>query len=207
MILQAGLFIIGIILLYFGAELLVRGSARLARSFGMSALVVGLTVVAIGTSAPELVVSVLAAVRGQTNLTVGNVVGSNISNIALILGISALIYPIGVRGRLLSRGIPLMIAASVAFALLVMDGGLGRPGGLLLVVGLVACCAAATRNCRRSRRSSNRTRTPGIAVRERSRGCGTAGCQQWGWCCWRLARICSSARRLYSRATSGCQSS
>jgi cation:H+ antiporter len=129
MILQAGLFIIGIILLYFGAELLVRGSARLARSFGMSALVVGLTVVAIGTS---------AAVRGQTNLTVGNVVGSNISNIALILGISALIYPIGVRGRLLSRGIPLMIAASVAFALLVMDGGLGRPGGLLLVVGLVA---------------------------------------------------------------------
>jgi cation:H+ antiporter len=138
MILQAGLFVIGIGLLYFGAEWLVRGSARLARSFGMSALVVGLTVVAIGTSAPELVVSVLAAARGQTNLTVGNVVGSNISNIALILGVSALIYPIGIRGRLLSRGIPLMIAASVAFVLLVLDGGLGRGGGVLLIAGLVA---------------------------------------------------------------------
>jgi cation:H+ antiporter len=107
MIAQILAFLAGIVLLYFGAEWLVRGASRLARSFGMSALVVGLTVVAIGTSAPELVVSVLAVLRGQTDMTVGNVVGSNISNIALILGASAIVYPIAIQGRLLSRGIPL----------------------------------------------------------------------------------------------------
>jgi cation:H+ antiporter len=137
MLIQIASFIVGIALLYFGAEWLVRGAARLARSFGVSALVVGLTVVAVGTSAPELVVSVLAVLRGQADMTVGNVIGSNISNIALILGISALIYPIAVRARLLSRGIPLMIAATILLALLVRDGWLGRSGGLVLVVALV----------------------------------------------------------------------
>jgi cation:H+ antiporter len=138
MLLQVGSFLAGIVILYFGAEWLVRGAARLARSFGMSALVVGLTVVAIGTSMPELVVSILAVMRGQVDMTVGNVVGSNISNIALILGISALIYPITVRAKLLSRGIPLMIGASFALTFLVLNGSIGRSGGLLLVVGLIA---------------------------------------------------------------------
>jgi cation:H+ antiporter len=131
-------FLLGIVALYFGAEWLVRGASRLARSFGMSALVVGLTVVAVGTSAPELVVSMLAASRGQVDLTVGNVIGSNISNIALILGISALIYPIAMQSRLVARGIPLMILATLAFAVLILDGGLGRLGGALLLAGLVA---------------------------------------------------------------------
>jgi cation:H+ antiporter len=130
-------FGIGIAVLYFGAEWLVRGASRLARAFGMSALVVGLTVVSFGTSAPELVVSLLAAFRGQPDMTVGNVIGSNVSNIALILGVSALIYPIAIKGRLLSRGIPLMIAASLGLTLLVVDGSLGRAGGILLLVGLV----------------------------------------------------------------------
>jgi cation:H+ antiporter len=130
-------FLGGIAILYFGAEWLVRGAARLARSFGMSALVVGLTVVAIGTSAPELVVSILAVLRGRADMTVGNVVGSNISNIALILGASALIYPIRIQGRLLSRGIPLMIAASLALAVLVVDGRLGRAGGVFLLLALI----------------------------------------------------------------------
>jgi cation:H+ antiporter len=137
MIVQISAFLAGIVLLYFGAEWLVRGASRLARSFGMSALVVGLTVVAIGTSAPELVVSLLAVLRGQTDMTVGNVVGSNISNIALILGASAIIYPIAIQGRLLSRGIPLMILATILLWLLVRDGSLGRTGGLLLVLALV----------------------------------------------------------------------
>ncbi|HSJ24874.1 MAG TPA: calcium/sodium antiporter [Longimicrobiales bacterium] len=137
MLLQGGLFAVGIVILYFGAEWLVRGAGRLARSFGMSALVVGLTVVAIGTSAPELVVSILAVLRGQADLTVGNVIGSNISNIALILGISAVIYPIAVRARLLSRGIPLMIAATLIFTFMVRDGWLGRAGGGILLLALV----------------------------------------------------------------------
>lgn len=143
---QVAAFIAGIVILYFGAEWLVRGASRLARSFGLSALVVGLTVVAIGTSAPELVVSVLAVLRGQVDMTVGNVVGSNISNIALILGISAVIYPITVRARLLSRGIPLMIGASFALSVLVMNGRIGRVGGLFLVAGLVAYFAYLLRS-------------------------------------------------------------
>jgi cation:H+ antiporter len=138
MILHLLAFLGGIVLLYFGAEWLVRGASRLARSFGLSALVVGLTVVAVGTSAPELVVSVLAAMRDQVDMTVGNVIGSNISNIALILGISAMIYPIAMQSRLVSRGIPLMILATIAFAVLVIDGRLGRGGGALLLAGLVA---------------------------------------------------------------------
>jgi cation:H+ antiporter len=146
MLMQFGSFIVGIGILYFGAEWLVRGAARLARSYGMSALVVGLTVVAIGTSAPELVVSVLAVVRGQVDMTVGNVIGSNISNIALILGVSAVIHPIAIRGRLISRGIPLMIGASFLFAVLVLDGGLGRAAGLLLVGGLIAYFAYLLRS-------------------------------------------------------------
>lgn len=137
MAMQIVAFVIGIVILYFGAEWLVRGASRLARSFGMSALVVGLTVVAIGTSAPELVVSILAVLRGRADMTVGNVVGSNISNIALILGASALIYPIRIQGRLLSRGIPLMIVASIALAALVVDGWLGRAGGAFLLLALI----------------------------------------------------------------------
>lgn len=129
--------LLGIVALYFGAEWLVRGASRLARSFGLSALVVGLTVVAIGTSAPELVVSILAVARGQVDMTVGNVIGSNISNIALILGVSALIYPIAMRSTLLKRGIPLMILASGVLMVMVLDGSLGRGGGVILVVALV----------------------------------------------------------------------
>jgi len=131
-------FVLGILALYFGAEWLVRGAARLARSFGLSALVVGLTVVAIGTSTPELLVSLLAASRGQVDMTVGNVVGSNISNIVLVLGVSAVIYPISIRTELVGRGVPLMILATVGFTFLVLDGHLGRPGGALLLLGLVA---------------------------------------------------------------------
>jgi cation:H+ antiporter len=133
---QILLFAAGIVILYFGAESLVRGAARLARSFGMSPLVVGLTVVAFGTSAPELVVSLLAALRGQPDMTVGNVIGSNISNVALILGVSALVYPVAVKAKLLSRGIPLMILATTGLALLAVDGTIGREGGVLLLAGM-----------------------------------------------------------------------
>jgi cation:H+ antiporter len=141
--------VLGIVALYFGAEWLVRGAARLARSFGMSALVVGLTVVAVGTSAPELVVSILAVSRGQVDMTVGNVVGSNISNIALILGVSALIYPIAMRSTLLKRGIPLMLLASALLVALVLNGSLGRVEGGVLVVGLVAYFWYLIRSCRK----------------------------------------------------------
>lgn len=137
MALQAVLFLVGIVALYFGAEWLVRGASTLARSFGVGPLVVGLTVVSLGTSAPELIVSVLAARRGQSDIAVGNVVGSNIGNIALVLAASALVYPLAVQARLVTREIPIMVGATV-FAGWLALGGYSRLDGALLLGALVA---------------------------------------------------------------------
>jgi cation:H+ antiporter len=138
MIIQALLFVLGLVGLYFGAEWLVRGAARLARAIGISALVIGLTIVALGTSAPELIVSVLASARGQGDLAVGNVVGSNISNIALILGLGALIYPIRVEMRLLRRELPVMIIAALALWILAIDGSIGRVEATGMLIAFTA---------------------------------------------------------------------
>ena len=135
MILNATLFVIGIVGLYYGAEWLVRGSARMARRHGVSPLVVGLTVVAFGSSAPELLVGVVASLQGQSEIVLGNVVGSNILNIALILGISALVSPMKAELRLLSREAPLMVAVSMIVAIMMVDGWLGRIDGVLLLGG------------------------------------------------------------------------
>jgi cation:H+ antiporter len=128
----------GLVLLYFGAEWLVRGAASLALRFGLTPLVVGLTVVAFGTSAPELVVSVGSALEGRGGLAIGNVVGSNIVNVALILGLSVLIRPALVKTQLLRLDVPLMIGASVLLFVLLLDGMLNRVEGVFLFAGLVA---------------------------------------------------------------------
>jgi cation:H+ antiporter len=131
------LFIAGIILLVWGADLLVRGAAHLAAAAGISPLVIGLTVVAIGTSAPELAVSLRAALVGQTDLTLGNIVGSNIANILLILGVAAMVAPLLVSPQLLRREIPAMIGVSLLLWLLASDGSLSQFDGILLLVLLV----------------------------------------------------------------------
>jgi len=128
----------GLVLLYFGAEWLVRGAASLALRFGLTPLVVGLTVVAFGTSAPELVVSVGSALEGRGGLAIGNVVGSNIVNVALILGLSVLIRPALVKTQLLRLDVPLMIAASALLFVLLLDGVLNRVEGAFLFAGLIA---------------------------------------------------------------------
>jgi len=121
-----------------GAELLVRGAARLAAAFGISPLVVGLTVVAFGTSAPELAVSTRAALAGQADIAFGNVVGSNIFNVLFILGLSALIAPLAVDRKLVRLDVPIMIGVSVLFLLLGLDGRIGRlEGTALVILGLV----------------------------------------------------------------------
>ncbi len=122
--------VIGLTLLVLGAEALVRGAASLALRLGITPLVVGLTVVAFGTSAPELAVSVAAAVRGSGDLVVGNVVGSNIANIALILGISAMLFPIAVKGVVIKREAPVMIVVAALLPILALIGHTG-PGGSL----------------------------------------------------------------------------
>lgn len=131
----------GVLALFAGAEALVRGSSALARRAGISPLVVGLTVVAFGTSAPELVVSVRAALAGSGDVALGNVVGSNIANVGLILGLAALTRPLLVQARVIRLDAPLTVAASIVLAALLLDGRLGRVAGLGLVVGLAAYVA------------------------------------------------------------------
>lgn len=135
MLLQIGAFMAGLIGLYYGAEWLVRGSARLARSMGISALVVGLTVVAFGTSAPELIVSVVAAVGGTPSVAVGNVVGSNIANVGLILGLAAVVSSMKVEMRLITREMPIMLLATLLLLVLAFDGQLSRVDGVIFLIG------------------------------------------------------------------------
>lgn len=125
----------GFVLLILGAELLVRGASRLATSVGISPLVVGLTVVAYGTSAPELAVSVQSAYAGAADIALGNVVGSNIANVLLILGISALIIPLSVAQQLIRLDVPLMIGLSILMWLMGIDGVIGHLDGIILVAG------------------------------------------------------------------------
>ncbi len=130
------LLALGVAVLYFGAEWLVRGAARLAASLGVKPIVVGLTVVSLGTSAPELVVCLVAALRGSSDLAMGNVMGSNLANIGLILGFTAIVRPLEVAGRVINREIPIMIGITLLIFPLAFDRDLSRPDGLLLVVVL-----------------------------------------------------------------------
>lgn len=130
------LLVCGFVLLAAGAELLVRGSSRLALRLGITPLFVGLTIVAFGTSAPELAVSIEAAMNGSSAIALGNIIGSNIANIGLILGITAIISPIRVESELLKRQIPLMIGVSLFLCLLLLDGQIGLIDGIILVLGL-----------------------------------------------------------------------
>lgn len=136
-LLVVALMVVGLGLLVYGAEWLVKGAARLARMAGISPLVVGLTVVAFGTSAPELAVSLKSAISGQSDLTLGNVIGSNIFNVLFILGASALVAPLLVSRQLVRFDVPVMVAVSVAGMLMALDGGISRLDGALLVGTLV----------------------------------------------------------------------
>ncbi|WPC73775.1 calcium/sodium antiporter [Vibrio porteresiae] len=127
-----GLLVIGLILLVWSADKLVYGSAAIARNFGISPLVIGMTILAMGSSAPEMMVSATAALSDKTDTAVGNVLGSNIANIALILGITALIKPLSISSAVLRRELPLMIAVTVLAGFLLRDNHLGFGEGVLL---------------------------------------------------------------------------
>jgi cation:H+ antiporter len=126
----------GLVLLTGGAEGLVQGAASLAKRFGLSPLVIGLTVVALGTSMPELVVSLEAALRGDGALSLGNVVGSNIANIGLILGVAALIRALHVQAQVIRFDMPILSAVSLGMVALVVDGQISRIDGAVLTFGL-----------------------------------------------------------------------
>jgi len=141
-------FLAGLVLLVFGADWLVRGASRIAGAWGISPLVIGLTIVAYGTSAPELAVSVKAAWAGQADLAVGNVVGSNIFNVLLILGISALITPLVVAAQIIRIEVPIMIGVSLLAYVMALDGGIGRIDGIVLFGGAVAYTVMQIRQSR-----------------------------------------------------------
>lgn len=127
----------GLALLVLGAEWLVKGASRLALSFGISSLVVGLTVVAYGTSAPEMSVSVMSSLQGKSEMAAGNIIGSNIFNILFILGISALVAPLIVDRQLIRLDVPVMILASLIMVIMCSDGVISRWDGLVLFGGAV----------------------------------------------------------------------
>lgn len=131
-------FVIGLVLLIVGAELLVRGASRLAAAFGVSPLVIGLTIVAIGTASPEIAVSLQAAVNGQGDLTLGNVLGSNIFNILFVLGVTSMIAPIMIAEQLIRKDAPIMLGISLLTLAFAMDGVLSTTDGLILLFGLIA---------------------------------------------------------------------
>ncbi|AGU58787.1 calcium/sodium antiporter [Vibrio anguillarum] len=132
MIEAVAFLIVGLVFLVWSADKLVFGSAALARNFGISPLVIGMTILAMGSSAPEMMVSATAALDGKTDTAVGNVLGSNIANIALILGITALIKPLSVSSAVLRRELPLMIAVTLLAGALLWDNHLGFYEGVLL---------------------------------------------------------------------------
>ncbi|MDF2156005.1 calcium/sodium antiporter [Vibrio sp. CAU 1672] len=128
------LLIVGLVLLVWSADKLVFGAAALARNVGISPLVIGMTILAMGSSAPEMMVSATAALDGKTDTAVGNVLGSNIANIALILGITALIKPLSINSAVIRRELPLMIAVTVLAGILLWDSHLGFYEGSFLFV-------------------------------------------------------------------------
>lgn len=139
------LVVAGLLGLFFGGEALVRGSVGIARRLALPPLLIGLTVVGFGTSTPELLVSVDAALRGVPDIALGNVIGSNIANILLIVGVSALVWPIRVQGATLRRDVTVMVAAALVLLPLFALGQMGRIAGLALFAGLVIYLVQAYR--------------------------------------------------------------
>ncbi|MCI0481125.1 MAG: calcium/sodium antiporter [Candidatus Dadabacteria bacterium] len=131
------LFIAGIIALFLGGESLIKGASRLARGLGIHPIVIGLTVVGFGTSAPELVVCVIAALKGSSDIVLGNIVGSNIANIGLIMGLTALINPITIKMKLIKAEVMLMIILSITLYAVSWNLGLGRIEGVFFFGSLV----------------------------------------------------------------------
>ena len=142
-------FIGGLIILILGADLLVRGASKIAAAAGIPPLVIGLTIVAIGTASPEIAVSLQAASLGQGSLTLGNVLGSNIFNILFVLGVTAVVAPIVIAEQLIRLDAPIMVGVSLLALLLVLDGNLGLFDGVILIAGLLAYTTFALRQSRK----------------------------------------------------------
>ena len=156
--------VVSLVILYYGAEGLVFGASSLAKRLGLSALVIGLTIVSIGTSAPELVVSANAAINGQSALSIGNVLGSNIFNIGVVLGLSAIIYPMLVNRQLLKFDVPVMIATSILFLLFFIDSEISRLEALLMILLFISYIAYLIITSRKEQKNSSETTQDDIKI-------------------------------------------
>ncbi|MCP3671554.1 MAG: calcium/sodium antiporter, partial [Gammaproteobacteria bacterium] len=153
MILSIAAIILGFALLVWGAERFVTGAAAIARNMGISPLLIGLTIVGFGTSAPEILVSAMASVQGNPGLGIGNAIGSNIANIALILGVTAMVAPLNVHSTTLKREYPMLLAVCLLAVLLMLDGELDQLDGIVLISGMVLVMYGLVRLGKSSRRS------------------------------------------------------
>jgi cation:H+ antiporter len=149
MLLDLGLLLIGLVVLYFGAEWLIRGASSAAIGMGLRPLIVGLTVVALGTSLPEFMTNVLAAMRKVDGLALGNILGSNITNVGLILGITAVLLPLAVPSSTLRREFPIMLGVQIVFYVLALDGVISRFDGAVLLLALAGFLGYLIRDARR----------------------------------------------------------
>lgn len=149
MLTAGGLLMVGLVLLYVGGAGLVRGASAVALKAGMAPFVVGMTVAAFATSSPELVISLESALTGKDGVAVGNVVGSNIANIGLVLGIAALLHPLRIKAQVIRRDIPWLMVVTLFVVWRFSDGVLSRYEGLLLACGLVAMILFQVRGARR----------------------------------------------------------
>lgn len=161
------ILIAGIAIVVVGAELVVRGGARLAAILGVSPLVIGVTIVAIGTSTPELAVGIDAVLQGNGGLAVGNIAGANTLNLLFILGLSAAIRPLTLRTQTLRLDLPVIIAAAMLLLLLALDGELSRIDGVLMISAGIAYTAAVVRASRNETRAVRREYAEEFAVVER----------------------------------------
>jgi cation:H+ antiporter len=193
------LLALGLASLTLGAEGLVRGASRLAGSLGLSPLFIGLTLVAYGTSSPELVVSTTAALRNLPNVAVGNIVGSNIFNTGVVLGVSALITPLRCDDTLIRRDAPAVVAVTLILVLMCVGGLLNRAEALLLLAGLVLYTGWAYRSALRQRAAMPVRRQR--SERVRSRSAGSWSCS--GARCWPSGRTGPSTPPSRWRARSG----
>ncbi len=186
------LFLLGVALLIGGADLLVRGASRLAIAFGVSPLVIGLTVVAWGTSSPEVAVTLLSAAKGSADLAVGNVVGSNIFNILVVLGLSAVVAPLVVSRGLVEFDTRVMVAVSLIVLGLAWDGSIGRLDGALLFAGAIVYTVVAIYQGRQAAAEASPTAVAGAGPGWRNALFAIAG----------LALLVVGSRFLVDAATS-----
>ena len=150
------IFIAGIGLLYFGAEWLVKGASQLALGLGVRPLIVGLTVLAMGTSAPEMTVSLLSAIQKSKEIALGNIIGSNIANIALVIGLAAVIRPMRIQVNTIRLEMPYLIVATIVFYGLSFDGLISSLDGLILFVGFLLFMAYLGYMATRDRRDEKK---------------------------------------------------